>query len=322
MKRSIPLLFAALLASCGGDNAQMAQPEAQLMQGGQAKSSGAIGASTSDYYQMVQGIYVAYFGRPADPGGLDFFASGFKSAGAHTDLVGTANLYNSNDMVRALVEVFSGSAESQALYAGDNSVFIDAIYSNLFNRAPDAEGKAFWVNALNTNAMTRGNAAIFIMASAQGSDATLIARKVQAASLFTTSTDTAAEKAAYSGLAANAVVRTMLSGVTLATDPNTLQATVDATLSTLVGPTAPSFAQVRSIIIARCVGCHSSSPKISGFSPAPAGIRYDTENQIRSDATRIYQVAGAGSSMPFANMTSMTEEERAIIRQWFEAGAN
>ena len=75
-------------------------------------------------------------------------------AGAHTDLNGTANMYGSNAMVTALIEVFSGSDESKALYPGDNSVFIDAVYANLFNRIPDPAGKAFWVNALNTNAMT------------------------------------------------------------------------------------------------------------------------------------------------------------------------
>jgi hypothetical protein len=319
MKRFLALLCALLLASCGGDNTQPAEP--QLMQGGQSRTSGAVGATAADYHQMVQSIYVAYFGRPADPGGLDFFANGFKNAGADTNLNVTANMYSSNESVKALIEVFSGSAESQALYPGDNSTFIDAIYNNLFNRAPDAAGKDFWVNALNANAMTRGNAAVIIMSSALGDDSVLIARKVLAASLFTTSANTTEERAAYSGLAANAVVRTMLSNVTLATDPNSLQATVDATLASLVGSTAPSFTQVRSIITERCVGCHSAAPKIPGFSPAPLGIRYDTEQQIRGGATRIYEVAAVGTSMPWGNMTGMTDEERNIIKQWFEAGA-
>jgi hypothetical protein len=320
MKKILSLLCALLLASCGGNDSQSpAQP--QVMQGSQARMSGATGAAASDYYQMVQHIYVAYFGRPADPAGMEFFAQGFLNAQADTNLHATANMYNTNAQVKALIEVFSGSAESQALYPGDNSTFIDAVYANLLNRTPDAAGKAFWVDALNKNAMTRANAAVIIMSSALGDDATLIARKVQAAAMFTASADTDAERTAYSGLAANAIVRTMLSNITLSTDPNTFQATVSATLSSLVGPTAPSFATVRSIVVARCIGCHSAKPTIAGFNPAPAGIRFDTEEQIRAMAPSIYQAAGVNESMPFGNMTGMTAEERATIRAWFEAGA-
>jgi hypothetical protein len=321
MKKILPLLCALLLASCGGgEESQPAQP--QIAQGGQSKSSGAVGVSGADYYQMVQHIYVAYFGRPADPAGLDFFANGFLSANAHTDLNGTANLYSSNASVKALIEVFSGSAESQALYPGDNSVFIDAVYTNLFNRAPDQAGKDFWVNALNTNAMTRANAAIIIMSSALGDDATLIARKVQVATTFTNSTDTTAERSAYSGLSANAVVRTMMSGITLATDMSTVQATVNATLSSLTTSSVPTFAEVRDVIRLRCVACHSAAPTMAGFNPAPLGIRYDSETQIRADRVRIYQAAVVNQNMPYGNMTGMTDAEREIIRAWYEAGAN
>ena len=321
MKKILLLLSAALLASCGGDSSQTPPDQPQAMQASEIRRSAAQGNSAVEYHQMVQHIYVAYFGRPADPAGLDFFADGFLKAGAHTDLNGTANMYGSNAMVTALIEVFSGSDESKALYPGDNSVFIDAVYANLFNRTPDPAGKAFWVNALDTDAMTRANAAVIIMSSALGDDATLIARKVLTASLFTSSADTEAERTAYSGLTANATVRTMMSNVTLSTDPNTLQATVSATLSALVGPTGPSFSQVRGIVQARCIGCHSSSPTIPGHNPAPMGIRFDTEAQIRAQAESIYRTSAVGQSMPFANMTGMSSEEREIIKAWFEAGA-
>lgn len=318
MKRILPLLCAVLLAGCGGgEESQPAQP--QLMQGGQSKSSSAVGATRADYYQMVQHIYVAYFGRPADPAGLDYFADGFLAAGAHTDLKTTAGMYGSHASVKGLIEIFSGSAESQALYPGDNSVFIDAVYANLFNRAPDQAGKDYWIDALNKGHMTRANAAVIIMSSALAEDATLIQRKVQAASTFTTSADTTAERSAYSGLAANAVVRTMLSGITLATDMATVQATVDATLANLTASAVPTFAQVREVIQQRCVACHSASPKMPGYNVL--GIRYDTENQIRSDKLRIYQSVTT-QYMPFGNATGMTDAEREMIRVWYEAGGN
>jgi uncharacterized membrane protein len=48
---------------------------------------------------------------------------------------------------------------------------------------------------------------------------------------------------------------------------------------------------------------------------------FDTPAQIRSMASRIMNRAVETKTMPFANRTGMTDEERARLGQWFNDGA-
>jgi uncharacterized membrane protein len=84
---------------------------------------------------------------------------------------------------------------------------------------------------------------------------------------------------------------------------------------------AAQFAQVRNIIDQRCVACHSSHPTQPGFASAPAGVMLDDPRAIRQNAGRIYQQAVQLKAMPLANLTNMTDEERARIGAWFASGA-
>ncbi len=224
-----------LLAACGNGTAPSASaPAAPAMAAPSAPHT------VADYYGAVQHIYLAYFGRPADPGGLDFFAGRLLALNAPTDIIDIANLYASNADIKALVDVFGLSQESKDLYPGDNGSFVDAVYSNLFGRAPDAAGRLFWVNALNAGAVTRGSAAVTIMAGARTTDADLVTAKSSVAASFTTAIDTPKETRAYDGLAANAVVRTLMGTVTLATNLPAFQSTIDTTLGNLVASLPPT----------------------------------------------------------------------------------
>ncbi|RJG14558.1 FKBP-type peptidyl-prolyl cis-trans isomerase [Massilia cavernae] len=155
-----PIKYAALcslsllLAACGSDSATDAPATTATASRVSAQTSQ---VEVSAYHDVVQRIYVGYFGRPADAGGLAFFAGRFRDLGAPTNIADMSIAYGNNADIRALIDVFGTSAESQALYAGDNSVFIDAIYSNLFGRAADQVGKDFWTDAIN-KATSRGPA--------------------------------------------------------------------------------------------------------------------------------------------------------------------
>ena len=307
-----PLAFSLLfilLASCGGQ-AQDPAVKPQLAGTILHKSSGAQAPLTADYPQVVQSVYVAYFGRPADPAGLAFFATNYMNAGAPTNIVDVSAAYGSNQAIKDLIDAFGNSQESLDLYPGDNVTFVTAIYQNLFSRAPDIGGRDFWVANINAGLMTRAQAAVAIMAGSQGTDTTLINKKVAVATEFTTALDTELERSAYSGLAANVVVRTALGGVTNDSDVAAYGATMRGSVATLM------FPSVQNIITARCVGCHSSRPTIPGFNPAPLGIRYDSESQILNDDGRI-EATVTGRSMPFGNMTSMTDAERNVIAGWY-----
>lgn len=100
---------------------------------------------------------------------------------------------------------------------------------------------------------------------------------------------------------------------------------VDTPSPVLPVPTPPvvttPFQQVQAIIAQRCVTCHSVTPTTAGFSVAPRGIRFDTPEQIRADARRIYYNVVTTEFMPYGNRTNMTPEERVVIGKWFENGA-
>ena len=82
------------------------------------------------------------------------------------------------------------------------------------------------------------------------------------------------------------------------------------------------FAQVRGIIRQRCVSCHAAQPTQPGFAAAPAGVALDDVHGIAQNAARIYQQAVQLKAMPLANMTNMTDAERAQVAAWFEGGAH
>jgi uncharacterized membrane protein len=81
------------------------------------------------------------------------------------------------------------------------------------------------------------------------------------------------------------------------------------------------FAQVQGIIQQRCVSCHAAHPSQPGFATAPAGVMLDEAHGISQNAQRIYQQAVQLKAMPLANMTNMTDAERAQLAAWFEGGA-
>ena len=51
------------------------------------------------------------------------------------------------------------------------------------------------------------------------------------------------------------------------------------------------------------------------------GIALQTPELIRQHAQAIYQQAVVLKTMPQNNATQITDDERALIKRWFEAGA-
>ena len=90
-------------------------------------------------------------------------------------------------------------------------------------------------------------------------------------------------------------------------------------------PAAPvatiDFEKVHSVIQERCTVCHSATPTSPLFSAAPAGVMFDTAQQIKLMAPRIQAQAVATPIMPLGNITQMTQQERDLIGAWISAGA-
>ena len=72
----------------------------------------------------------------------------------------------------------------------------------------------------------------------------------------------------------------------------------------------------------RCTVCHSAQPSSPLFSAAPAGVMFDTAEQIREQAAKIHAQTVASQIMPLGNITQMTQDERDLLGDWIAKGAS
>jgi uncharacterized membrane protein len=82
------------------------------------------------------------------------------------------------------------------------------------------------------------------------------------------------------------------------------------------------FDQVLQVVQQRCTVCHSATPTSPLFSVAPAGVMFDTPEQIRQQAARIQAQAVASQIMPLGNITQMTAQERELLGAWIDQHGN
>jgi len=77
----------------------------------------------------------------------------------------------------------------------------------------------------------------------------------------------------------------------------------------------------QAIIEERCNTCHGSQPTDDVFTVAPGGVVLETAAQMKQWAPRIKARAVDSADMPFLNKTNMSDEERALLSQWINAGS-
>ena len=92
-----------------------------------------------------------------------------------------------------------------------------------------------------------------------------------------------------------------------------------AALPPVNGPV--TFERVRGIIGQHCLGCHAPVPTVPGLTQPPAGVVLHAPDAIVRNAPRIFQQVVVTRTMPLGNLTSMTEEERAVLAAWVTGGA-
>ena len=88
--------------------------------------------------------------------------------------------------------------------------------------------------------------------------------------------------------------------------PKPLPASASATPVTL--------AQVQAVVAQRCAICHNAEVQNKA-------VALHTPELLRQHAQAVYQQVVVLKAMPLNNVTQITEEERALIRRWFESGA-
>jgi len=104
-----------------------------------------ISSPAGQRVESIIRLYDVFFDRAPDSDGLFFWT----------------NSYNNGATLNSIAQLFGTSPEFQNRYAGVSTAsFVEAIYSNLYHRASDAAGKAFWVNQIDNNGMSRTSLAL------------------------------------------------------------------------------------------------------------------------------------------------------------------
>ena len=74
------------------------------------------------------------------------------------------------------------------------------------------------------------------------------------------------------------------------------------------------FASVQQVLEQRCYTCHGAQVQMKN-------MRLDSTESVKQHAQAIYQQVVVQKIMPMGNATGITEDERALIGRWFQAGA-
>ncbi|MGY8526635.1 DUF4214 domain-containing protein [Paracidovorax citrulli] len=166
--------------------------------------------AAADYYSQIQQAYIAYYGRPADPDGLEYWAGELDKAGG--DLA-------------VIIDAFGNSEESQELYGADTpAAQVNKIYQTLFGRPADMEGLQYYVNGLRTGEFSLASVALDVYNGARNEDKTALEAKLTYAQAFTNAIDTVQELLGYAGKAAAEGARGVLADVK---DQDSLEAALE-----------------------------------------------------------------------------------------------
>jgi hypothetical protein len=110
------------------------------------------GATLSDSaFRSLTEVYVSYFDRAPDALGLLFWADAFASGVS----------------LQTIADAFAASDEARSVFPESLSKadFVTTVYQNSLGRDPDADGFAFWSDALASGFVTRGQ---FVLSVLQG----------------------------------------------------------------------------------------------------------------------------------------------------------
>jgi uncharacterized membrane protein len=91
-------------------------------------------------------------------------------------------------------------------------------------------------------------------------------------------------------------------------------AAASAPVAVAAGPAPGTYANVKAVIDQRCVLCHNARVQNKG-------IELDRPELVKQHSQEVFQQAVVLKQMPLNNATGITEQERELIRRWYDAGA-
>jgi len=75
-----------------------------------------------------------------------------------------------------------------------------------------------------------------------------------------------------------------------------------------------TYAQLRTVLDQRCAMCHNEQVQMKN-------VRLDSPELVAQHAQNLYQQVVVTRQMPMNHTTNITEDERQLIKRWFEGGA-
>ena len=121
--------------------------------------------ATTPTYENVTRLYVATFDRTPDVTGLKYWVN------------------DSGLELEEIARSFFDQPETKAKYYPDGTIylgsFVDEVYVNLFDRAPDSTGRAYWIDAMYTGRVHYSTFILAVINGAQGNDAIILADKTK-----------------------------------------------------------------------------------------------------------------------------------------------
>jgi uncharacterized membrane protein len=84
-------------------------------------------------------------------------------------------------------------------------------------------------------------------------------------------------------------------------------------------PVDVAWSEVQAIVAVRCVTCHSAAPASPLFADAPAGVTFDSRDDVEARLDGILATAVESRVMPLGNLTGMTDEERVRLGAWIRS---
>lgn len=174
---------------------------------------------------LIQSLYVAYYGRPADPAGLSYWADALES---------------NNGNIQTILAAFGNSSEFvQRFGEMDDATLVNNLYQQLFGRDAEPAGLEYWTDLLTTGQQNLAQIAYAMNSGAQGTDKQVISGRVEVAKAFTNQLDTAEEVAAYSTGRGIDIGKNYIQQVTTSTGATSVIDKVVNTVATLL-PSNPT----------------------------------------------------------------------------------
>jgi len=202
----------------------------------------------------IQQLYIAYFGRPADPTGLAAWRTNPGSLSSIAYSFGTTSEFTSAN---------AGLTTQQS---------VNALYRNLFGRDAETAGLNAWTLEINAGRLTLAQAGLVIAQGAQGTDLTALNSKVTASGNFTTQTNTStAGILSYNGRAGidagRAFLIPVVSTATIPTSAATTTA-VNNLIAAQGGGSALTFNQIAQNAVLTAGANANALGTSNGFTPS------------------------------------------------------